>query len=305
MNSTSDPQSVKTQVLSRIEAEKVCPHGRFFFFCYDSLVWIFWGLSVGIGAVAVAVALYVVTSSRTSLYEVTHGSFWTSFVEAAPYLWLVVFTVMCTFAILNLRYTKRGYRFTVVQVMASSVVLSLAGGALLQLAGLGAAIDNQLGDGMPMYKSQDERERELWQNPAAGRLYGTLVVDTATASTSRRFRDGAEVEWELIVSELASYDVDLIESFESVRVVGVVITETPPRFHACGVFPWVLRGDGASRTSERQAFLERLYSHKKHEQDRLLAIEANLYEPGSFDPETMSTCANLAMMRKMEVRAGQ
>jgi len=293
--------TLQQSVFERIEADKLCPHGRMLFICRDSAVWLMWLISVLVGAVAVAVTLFVIMQSQSVLYEATHDSFLAFLFDVIPYLWLVVFVGMVLLAMANLRYTKRGYRYTVVQIMASSVVLSLAGGAMLQLLGLGSVIDHRLGDGMPMYASQDKLEKTLWQAPQDGRLFGRQVATTLAPTSTIIFEDTAGERWTINVSELSSYDISLLSNFELVRMVGTTSSATERRFHACATFPWQSEiVDATWMNNERRAFLERMLAHTKQAEDRVEMIEAVAYAPGVFDAVEMNTCANLAMMRRVE-----
>lgn len=297
---TTKSANLRQSVLERIETDKVCPHGRLLFVCRDSAVWLAWLLSVVVGAVAVAVTLYVLARSSSVFYEATHDSFVAFLFDVVPYAWLLIFTLMVVLAVTNLRYTKRGYRYTVVQIMASSVVLSLAGGAVLQLAGLGAVIDSRLGTGMPMYVSQDKMETALWQAPADGRLVGRQVETTVAPTSTIIFEDSAGARWTLDVSELSPYDLKLLSGLESVRIVGTTSNAVENRFHACATFPWKLENLPGGISAQRQAFLERMYAHTERANDRVKLIEAATFAPGVFDPVEMNTCANLAMMKRVE-----
>lgn len=303
----SPSQTLRERVLSCIDNERVCPRDRFFFLCYDSIVWLLWGMSVVVGALAVAVALFVVTESRTRLFLVTHDSFWSFFLDVAPYVWIVVFGVMSLFAIVNLRHTKRGYRYTVVQLLASSVILSLAGGAVLQLVGFGHGLDTALGKRVPMYVSQDKFEKRLWLMPDEGRLIGRQVMATLAPTSTVIFEDISGARWTVTVTDLSPYDIALLASEATVRMVGTSSDSIGRRFHACGTLP-----DGVGETSvesllrEHQAFVERMYTHVPKEQP---TPDRALYETDGTDMlpndervvrETPSPCATVPMLRRIE-----
>jgi hypothetical protein len=91
-------------------------------------VWFLWFFSVLFGALAVAVTLYVLMNHQYALYEATHNNLFTFIIEVLPFLWLFIFGLMTLVAIYNLRHTSRGYRYPVSVILASSLLLSLAGG---------------------------------------------------------------------------------------------------------------------------------------------------------------------------------
>ena len=171
---SESPASLRELVFDRIERENVCPRSRLFFQSRECVVWSLWLLTVLVGALAIAVSLFVVTHRRYALYEATHDNFLTFFATVLPTVWVVIFLLMIGFAIYNVRHTRRGYRRPLWMIAASSVVLSFAGGSLLQMLGLGAVIDREFGDLMATYPSQERMERALWQAPAEGRLVGRM-----------------------------------------------------------------------------------------------------------------------------------
>ncbi len=89
--------SCKDRVMSRIECEGICPRSKTFFKTRECGVWALWGASVIVGALSVAVTLFVIAYRQYALYEATHENFLTFIVEALPYLWITVFALMVIF----------------------------------------------------------------------------------------------------------------------------------------------------------------------------------------------------------------
>lgn len=295
--------NLKDSVIEKIEQEHVCPRSRLFFVCKETLVWIFWGLSVVVGALAVAVSLFVISHSQYSLYEATHDNFFTFFVGALPFLWIGLFGIMTYLAITNLRHTKRGYKYNAKTVIVSSMVLSLAGGAFFQLFGFGQALDYKLGKQMKMYMSQEKQEMKLWQTPSDGRLIGRQVLSTVMPTSTVVFEDSKGARWNLDVSELAPMDLNLLSSGKKVRIVGTTSNLATKQFHACGAFPWMLDKPMKIKelSAERQAFVDRVYEHKDRAKERLAKLELATFDAN--DPtyqEMMGTCAKIAAVRRIE-----
>lgn len=231
---------LKSQVLARIEKESVCPHSRLFFGSRECGVWALWFLTVLFGALSVAVTLFVVTFQQYSLYEATHESFLAFAVDVLPYLWILLFAVMVLFAVYNLRHTKNGYRYPLWKIIGSSLVLSLAGGSLLHLAGVGFSFDKQMGVFSKDYPSQEKLELKMWQNPQEGRLVGTLLsAEDGIPQPLFVIEDQMGTRWNTDISELHEMDRFVLETGKRVRVLGLLEDVNPPAFHACAIFPWV------------------------------------------------------------------
>lgn len=298
----SEP-TLKETLMNRIESENVCPRSRVFFRCRECFVWTFWLVSVIVGALAVAVSLFVMMHHQYALYEATHHNFLTFIVETLPYLWLIVFVAMSLFAIYNLRHTKKGYRYPVWVILASSVVASFAGGSVLQFLGFGYTIDRVLGENMAMYMSQAKQERQLWQMPEDGRLIGRQVLTTTIPTSTVIFEDSTGVRWTLNVSELTQMDLDLLATEREMRLLGTTTDLAAKRFFACGAFPWVLDKPMKMQelSAERQTFIDRVYDHKHRAEARLAELEEEAFAVSVERREDMmGTCARIAPVRRIE-----
>jgi len=165
---TPEATGMCDRIMSRIDEEAILPCPRWQFMCIHSGVWCLWAVSVIAGAIAVAVMFYVGNHARFELYEATHETPLSFFVEVLPYLWVGVFILMAAFAYYNLRHTKHGYKYPFTHIILSSIIFSVAGGVVLQLFGVGYLIDTSLSHGMPTDPSFGRMERKMWQSPAEG-----------------------------------------------------------------------------------------------------------------------------------------
>lgn len=257
--------SIKAAVLKKIECGEVCPRSRWFFRCREGVVWLLWGLSIMLGALAVAISIFAVSYQQFALYEATHDNFLTFIVAVLPYLWFLIFAAMITIGVLNLRHTKRGYRYSLWQIVLSSVVLSFAGGSLLHVLGLGYVIDHELGEQMNIYTSQEKLEQRMWQKPEEGRLIGRQTHGTLSATSTIIFKDITGGGWQVDVTDLSPSEIDLLLQGESIKLIGVMTNEEVKSFHSCGAFPWTYTkyNTRAELIAARERFLERMDGHKE------------------------------------------
>jgi len=295
--------SLKDKLFSTIEHEKLQPRSRLFFQCKECSMWLLWLASVLVGALAVAVSLFVVAHRQYALYEATHENFLTFMVQVLPYLWFVMFGLMVVAAWYNFRQTKRGYRYSLVSIIVSSMLVSLALGAALQLLGFGYLADTTLGQQLDMYMSQEKIERQLWQQPEGGRLLGTYAGQVGAATSTVWLIDTAGTKWQIIATDLFPRDQALLRSEQPVRVLGASTGTSSKQFHACGVFPWMM---DASITREdldreRRDFVKKVYDQKYRAEDRLRLLEGDTFgNPSSGQRMDMGVCAELAAVRRIE-----
>ena len=270
-NNTCPPttRSVCGRVLDKLEADKLQPRSRMYFHTRECFVWTAWFISIIVGAAAVAVTLFVSLSVPYTIYEATHDNLLTAFVSALPYIWLVIFVLTAYLAIVNLRHTRRGYRYRTATLLGSSVFVSLLIGITLQAIGHGYQLDHKLGEWITAYPSYEKQRLAAWQSPGAGLLVGTLLPYEHSTSTDEStaqefvFADTEQTLWQIDTSELRESDIELLFAAgeQEVRLMGT--STSPGVFKVCGVFPWVT-GKFEDRTAmhrTREAFIETVREH--------------------------------------------
>lgn len=298
----SESTSIKDRVFSTIDEQNVAPRPCYVFWCQNSAMWLIWLLTVLLGALATAVLLFTSTYRYYDIYEAMHDNFVTFFLQALPLLWIVAFIVLMLVAMQGLRATRRGYRLSPALVGGSSVGASVVLGVAASALGFGFVVDRALGEYAPMYYSAAEREQQMWQQPEEGRLVGHAAQDKAEIEPQIRFIDSVGVVWEVDVQELQPLDQDLLRSEQHVRLLGKQLSTQPARFIACGVFPWMLDKKRPMKelSSERQAYVEKIYAHHNSPADRIDKLEeATFSETSRGRSLDTKICAEIAAVRRI------
>ncbi|MEM9336486.1 MAG: hypothetical protein AAGA35_01350 [Patescibacteria group bacterium] len=293
MDNHKTESALTNSVMDKINEEQIKPTPWVVFFCAQCLMRMLWAVSIVVGALAVAISVFSILHTRYAFYEATHENSFTFIVSALPYLWVVVLFLMVVAAYYNFKNSGRGYRYSLSTIVVSSLALSVFGGLGLQAAGLGGLIDNKIGDMMPYYSSQENRELALWQQPEEGRLVGQ--VHGLQGDNIIRFIDITGSEWKLQIADLYDQDIFTLKTGNQVRVLGL-LGEEERTFHACGVFPWMF--DNAvslqEMAGERRAFVERMYAHKDDAELRAQELEAEV-----IDTNMMGACAGMDTVRRI------
>ena len=309
-NKNQKPNTIDTNsglanaVLDRIEKDRIAPTPQWQFLFHESFMWGLWVASVLIGAVAVSVMIFVSLSAGYSFYEATHESELSFFIEVLPYIWILTFVAMIGLAYFNIRHTKKGYRYPLWQLVISSLLLSLFGGALLHNAGLGYLIDNEISQNAPMFRSLSRIEAQMWQAPEKGRMLGVLETEGGVFTAV----DGTE--WKIDTTELMARDLELLQSGEQVRVIGMIATSAEPYFYGCAVVPWMFEKPMpiSELRAERDIFMERLQHHaerlKNNGEEKLESI--GFVSEGDDDlPATVTTetepmhCPKMPLVKRL------
>ena len=112
------------------------------------------------------------------------------------------------------------------------------------------------------------------------------------------FRDLEGNEWNLETKELTKPDMDILRSGNRVRVLGLAST-TINAFHGCGAFPWMYDKNItlSDMQSERRKFIERMYAHKDARDERLKALNDEVFVKRM--PPEGSFCAEIAVIKRI------
>ncbi len=291
--------SIRDRVFSTIDEQKVEPTPCYVFWCQNSAMWMIWLLTVLLGALATAVLIFTSTYRYYDIYEAMHDNFLTFFFQALPVLWIFAFIILMGVAMRGLRATRRGYRLSPSFVGITSVGASVLLGLIASSLGFGFVVDRMLGQHAPMYYSESEREQKMWQQPGEGRLVGRAHLDKSVEQVQITFVDSVGKNWTMDIQELRPEDRQLLQFERHVRVLGKQLDDSSVRFHACGVFPWMLDKKRPLKelSAERKESVEKMYRYSP--KDRLLQLEQlAFFDMQSENIPNTKICAEIAAVKR-------
>lgn len=235
--------SIVAKTLSRIDAEHISPRPKWRFWVSEKALWVFFVVSVLVGAAAIAAAIFAIQNIGWKFYLATYDDFASLFFTSLPYLWLCAIIIFTGVGYYNFRQTKRGYRYSLLFILLSSIAASATLGVIFYIFGFGDLVDEEIGRRIPFHRSIIIEERGRLTQPVRGILGGeVLFLDDSDNFTLRAF-DGKE--WLIDGTDLMDKDMEVLQNYSEVRIVGVPISEsasTTGKFHACFVFSWEVVG---------------------------------------------------------------
>lgn len=155
-------KSLSDQVLKNIQSRHLRPIPRWEFIAKNYSLWLLYILSIFTGALAFSTLIFMFESNDWDLYFF-------------PYFWLLSLFLFIAFAYFLFSKTKRAYRLELPKIILFAIFLSLALGFFLSLFNLGQKIDNLLAKDVPLYRRVAPMKTQVWTNPGAGRLSGTIT----------------------------------------------------------------------------------------------------------------------------------
>ena len=162
-------------VLRRIREAKARPYSKGRFLFRSSVIWTAFGMSVLLGSVASAVAIFQLMHAEWDLYQRLSHSLMGFALLVTPFFWLIFLWGFTGFAYYYFRRTDQGYRHSTAWVISASVVLSVICGGLLYATGLPERLETLFQDNVPFYRELQERKQKVWMSPGRGLLAGRIV----------------------------------------------------------------------------------------------------------------------------------
>jgi len=229
---TEPNAALADRILSRIKGEGIVPRPRWEFFVKNVAFWALGAFAVALGAFAFSAGLFEVENAGWQFYAATHGDLLTFILEAMPFLWLLALALFILLGYANIRRTKRGYRYPLSLIAFGAVLTSVALGT-----GLGAELEEAVGDHPPFYRPVLVEQHVWWEAPGKGLLGGT-VVSLATDTATFVLKDFSGRTWTVSSGGLPPQAITLLARGGTVRVVGVPVVASTSDFDACFIFPW-------------------------------------------------------------------
>ena len=83
-------KDLSQKVLEEIKDKKIEPKAKWQFLLKDSFVWILFGLSIFVGALATAAAIFNIKFSDWDIYDRAPGGRFSFVMEVLPYFWVII-----------------------------------------------------------------------------------------------------------------------------------------------------------------------------------------------------------------------
>jgi len=214
---------IQKTLLEKIENNEVTPIPAWQFLIRGYGLWVLSGLLLIFGSLSVASILYILTKNDWDIYLELHTSKFMHILLTLPYVWLTLFLVMLGLLYLDIKHTKRGYRYSALTLLLGTIGLSIVCGGLLHLTGFGQRVDTLLRDTVPAQAHFfNPRLRGLSQ-PGHGVLTGRISAIEQTSSTTLRvLLDNPLLKetWFIIVQEDTVLPPQGIRVRDHIRVLG-------------------------------------------------------------------------------------
>ena len=211
----TDMRELDKEVLAKIEKLGLKPRPYLYFFAKRSVFWGLAALSVLLGGVSVAVAIFAASDFAATggrgLDEMPFDDVATSL----PALWLASLALFTASAWFGLSRTRCGYRYRPVHIAGAVVVASLALGIALQSLDMGRLTHSFLAAHFAIYERYTYIAYAEWSRPDEGYLGGKVL---SVNGQTLRLKAFGGVEWQVDISGAENTAGELL--YEDIAIRG-------------------------------------------------------------------------------------
>ncbi|MDD3498462.1 MAG: hypothetical protein PHH24_03085 [Candidatus Moranbacteria bacterium] len=236
------------EILERIKEKKIKPRSRWKFMLKDYAIWIFFGLSILIGAMAFSVIIFLLNDNDWDVYKYLDKNFASYFLMSLPYVWIIILALFFFLAYFNYRHTKTGYRVNPIAIVLTSILISVFLGGIMFGSGFGRLIDIVLSRSIPYYERMLVYRQAVWNNPERGLLSGKIIEIENENNFSIRSFDGND--WEVVGDSIYWRGSAMQRPGERIKLIGKI--KSGNVFEAREVRPWIGgKGRGMHRMNQK------------------------------------------------------
>lgn len=252
--------NISKQVLDKIKDKKIEPKAKWQFLLKDSIVWVLFGLSIFVGALATAAAIFNIKFSDWDVYDRAPGGRSGFLLEVLPYFWVIILIMLVVTAYYNFKHTKKGYKYNIVSIILLSLVASLVLGGASYSLGLGEKMEYRATRHLPFYKGLDQRKMDMWQRAPEGLLAGKIMK---IYEHKMDLEDLKNKLWEVETGNAEIMPMVILKEGEMIKMIGR--TQSGKIFIAERIMPW-----------QRPGMPKDMFERKKQE------MRINIQKPTGF-----------------------
>ena len=165
--------NLSNKVLETIKHLK--PKSKWRFLLQNYMIWIVGFLAIIVSSLSTAVIIYMLSNNDWDISNQIIPNKPLFILQTMPIFWIMALIFLISLAYINFRHTNTGYRYKLISIIVSCVVVSSIVGTAFFVLGFGHAIDRDFSERMPIYERFGSPRRMMWVDPIAGRLGGKVI----------------------------------------------------------------------------------------------------------------------------------
>ena len=221
------------KLIEKIKEGHMKPLPRWRFTLKDTFIWIAFISCVLFGALAFSVILFAIQQVDFNITRHLSHSLFESLLILVPLFWLVSLVILLVIAMISLKNSKKGYRFTLPALIGYSTALSILLGTLFFISGGAGWLENAFASKVNAYEGIEERKSQVWSNPEGGFLSGTIISVSDSVFELRDLQGGS---WSIDYAGADIVPAIHIMDGEKIKLTGEMTSDNT--FKADMIRPW-------------------------------------------------------------------
>lgn len=222
-----------TRLIEKIREEQMKPIPKWRFTLKDTTIWLAFIFCVLFGALAFSVILFAIQQSDFNLTGHLLHSWFELLLGLVPLVWIISLVLFLIFAILSIKNSRKGYKFTPPSLVGFATALSILVGTLFFITGGAQWIEHAFATNVSQYKSVEERKTQVWSRPEEGFLSGNII---SVSDSIFELQDLSGKTWSVNYRSADIVPSVSIEDGEKIKLTGTIISGNS--FKASMIRPW-------------------------------------------------------------------
>ncbi|MCB2201222.1 hypothetical protein KQH26_00490 [bacterium] len=221
------------QLLEKMKLRNIKPKPSWHFTAKAIFFWVVFLISVLLGAFAFSVVLFSIQQIEFDLLTHMSHSYIELLIGLAPLFWIISLIIFLIIAMIGIKNSKKGYKFSFSKIIAFSASFSILIGTLFFIGGGAQWLEHAFSVRIGIYESVQEKKVKMWTKPEEGRLAGTILKFN---EESIELNDFNNQTWLIDIEQANVSQAVFLEEKEIIKIIGEIISNH--NFRADVIKPW-------------------------------------------------------------------
>lgn len=221
------------KLLERIKSEKIEPIPKWLFLSKRGVVWLLFGSSILIGAMAFSVILFSIQQTDFVLLNHLAHSKAEFLLGILPFFWLISLFLFLGFAFYSIQYSQKAYKFSAAKLIGLSTAMSIVLGTIYFIGGGAGKLEKTFAANLSLYEGLENKKTKLWTMPESGYLSGEIQK---VSEKTIELKDSKGKIWIIYYKESFVAPIVKLESGVRIKLIGKMMGNKD--FKAEEIRPW-------------------------------------------------------------------
>lgn len=221
------------QLIEKMKLQNIKPKPGWHYTAKTIFSWFAFITSVLLGAFAFSIVLFSIQQIEFDLIAHMSHSYIEFLMGLVPFFWIISLIVFLIIAMVGIKNSKKGYKFSYSRIIAFSASFSILLGTLFFIGGGAQWLEHAFSVQVGIYESVQDKKIKMWNKPDEGYLGGTILKLT---EESIELEDFNNQTWLIDIGQAnVSPNVLLVEK-EMIKIIGEITSDD--NFLADYIKPW-------------------------------------------------------------------